>query len=149
MSKAQEVIDLTGDGDSWRTNLIPLFEENGDVLPVLAFRSSADVGNNIPKIFASLQHDDHCVTTTLLKAQQCMMSILGCPTIELNWSNIILAGGAVLGALEGRNKKKKWRNGDVDVFIYGCNDKEMRARIMDLWKTFGSNLKYLRQLAQQ
>lgn len=49
---------------------------------------------------------------------------------ELNWNNILVAGGCV-GKFIGNN----YRNGDVDIFIYGLTEQEANKKVDEIYRT--------------
>lgn len=49
------------------------------------------------------------------------------------FTNMVVAGGAVTAALEGKNRAHFSANGDVDLFVYGLEDAGIRAKISSLW----------------
>ncbi|KAG8831070.1 hypothetical protein FRC17_003735 [Serendipita sp. 399] len=64
----------------------------------------------------------------------------------LDWSNLFVAGGLVLGALlcvdaeDAVNKPKQWESSDTDIYIYGLTPIQANAKIHHLYDVFKSNL---------
>ena len=71
---------------------------------------------------------------TLTQARDNLFSIMGLSGVPAGlFSNMVVAGGAVAAALEGKDKSRFSANGDVDIFIYGLQDRDIRAKISSLW----------------
>jgi len=122
-------IDLTG--DDWRDNLIVLFEQGGGRIPGLCPRECV-----LPKIMEKTVSEVGCVAT-LAEARFNLLSIMG---LDANkplpvglFSSMVVAGGAVTAALEGKSRSDFSCNGDVDLFIYGLSDRDIRNKISSLW----------------
>ncbi|KAL0062493.1 hypothetical protein AAF712_010626 [Marasmius tenuissimus] len=65
----------------------------------------------------------------------------------LDWSNIFVAGGSVLGALitpecseEGAHSKQAWSNSDIDLYIWGVSAQEALKRIEHVAQVYQSNI---------
>ncbi|KAG8810839.1 hypothetical protein FRC17_002740 [Serendipita sp. 399] len=64
----------------------------------------------------------------------------------LEWSNLFVAGGLVLGALlcvdaeDAVNKPKQWESSDIDIYIYGLTPIQANAKIHHLYDVFKSNI---------
>ncbi|KAJ7669352.1 hypothetical protein DFH06DRAFT_1321374 [Mycena polygramma] len=65
----------------------------------------------------------------------------------LNWNNVLVAGGFVLGSLLSvgilggqRHGDPRWRASDIDVYIYGLSPREANEKVKHLFETFSSNL---------
>ncbi|KAF7334310.1 hypothetical protein MSAN_02392700 [Mycena sanguinolenta] len=60
---------------------------------------------------------------------------------NLNWSNVLVAGGIVLGTLLSMDigsqprRDPRWKSSDMDVYIYGLSPKEANEKIEHLFKT--------------
>jgi hypothetical protein len=66
---------------------------------------------------------------------------------NLNWDNIIVAGGIVLGTLlavdtpAGKPKPEdQWKSSDIDIYVYGLAPKEANEKLEHLFTTFRANL---------
>ncbi|KAJ7110779.1 hypothetical protein C8R43DRAFT_1243019 [Mycena crocata] len=64
---------------------------------------------------------------------------------NLDWSNIIVAGGIVLGtllSLDGAPSEiaAQWAPSDIDVYVYGLDPKAANAKLQHLFETFKANL---------
>ncbi|KAJ7224957.1 hypothetical protein B0H12DRAFT_1267871 [Mycena haematopus] len=61
---------------------------------------------------------------------------------NLNWKNIIVAGGIVLGVLLSVNDaaEAEWTASDIDVYIYGLTPVQANKKIRELFATFKANL---------
>ncbi|KAJ6578136.1 hypothetical protein B0H19DRAFT_1062673 [Mycena capillaripes] len=66
---------------------------------------------------------------------------------NLNWANIIIAGGMVLGTLvsvdapdSGPNQQHMWDSSDIDMYVYGLSADEATNKIHHVYETFRSNL---------
>ncbi|KAJ7188236.1 hypothetical protein C8R46DRAFT_848497, partial [Mycena filopes] len=57
---------------------------------------------------------------------------------NLDWANILVAGGMVLGTLTF--SATKWDSSDVDIYIYGLSADEATAKIRHIYETFRNNL---------
>ncbi|KAJ6505801.1 hypothetical protein C8R47DRAFT_135903 [Mycena vitilis] len=61
---------------------------------------------------------------------------------KLNWDNVVVAGGIVLGSLlavetaAGESQSEDWKSSDIDVYIYGLAPKEANEKIKHLFATF-------------
>ncbi|KAF7338483.1 hypothetical protein MVEN_02074300 [Mycena venus] len=63
----------------------------------------------------------------------------------LNWSNIVVAGGIILGALltpevSGANKPEEWQSSDIDAYIYGLSPTLANKKIEHIAATCKKNL---------
>ncbi|KAJ7131939.1 hypothetical protein C8R46DRAFT_1015571 [Mycena filopes] len=58
---------------------------------------------------------------------------------NLDWSNLIVAGGIVLGALLCDNKNH-WESSDIDIYIHGLAPLEANKKIRHIFDTFVANL---------
>ena len=70
---------------------------------------------------------------------------------NLNWDNILVAGGSVLGCLEPHDAKKPkdkrnyfhknaYKNSDIDIFFYGLNAKQANEKLNDIYETVCDSL---------
>ena len=75
--------------------------------------------------------------TTLTEARFNLLSIMGLdatkPLPTGLFSSMVVAGGAVTAAIEGKTRTEFNCNGDVDLFIYGLSDRDIRNKISSLW----------------
>lgn len=65
--------------------------------------------------------------------------------IGLDWTNVFVAGGMVLGTLlfvTGIKSKvaKLWDSSDLDIYLYGLSPAEANAKIQHIFDVFQSNL---------
>jgi hypothetical protein len=64
----------------------------------------------------------------------------------LDWSNIFVAGGIVVGSLlctedsTSENTKEQWKDSDIDIYIYGLDPIQAYQRIEHIWTIFKNNL---------
>ncbi|KAJ7046527.1 hypothetical protein C8F04DRAFT_1060811 [Mycena alexandri] len=63
----------------------------------------------------------------------------------LNWDNVFVAGGIVLGAVltpevQGANKPNEWQSSDIDMYIYGLNPTLANKKIEHIAATYQKNL---------
>ena len=64
----------------------------------------------------------------------------------LDWSNVFVAGGMVLGALlsaEGKdapNTSDQWKGSDIDIYIYGLDPAAANEKFRHIHEVFRSNL---------
>lgn len=70
----------------------------------------------------------------------------------LNWENVFVAGGLILGALltpdvpsshpdfKLVNKPDEWKSSDIDLYIYGLNPEDANAKIKHIADTYKANL---------
>lgn len=70
----------------------------------------------------------------------------------LNWDNVFVAGGLVLGALltpevpsshpdyKLVNKPDEWKSSDIDLYIYGLSPEDANAKIKHIADTYKANL---------
>lgn len=77
----------------------------------------------------------------LADAKANLASIMGVKLMNISWQGVLVAGGAVLAALTGLDKKQLWANSDVDIFLFGFNDQQMRNKIKELWTILSTTLK--------
>ncbi|KAJ7034702.1 hypothetical protein C8F04DRAFT_1100699 [Mycena alexandri] len=66
---------------------------------------------------------------------------------NLNWNNILVAGGIVLGTLlsvdlpDGQpHTDPRWKSSDIDIYIYGLSADEANQKVEHIFKTFCANL---------
>ncbi|KAJ6572087.1 hypothetical protein B0H19DRAFT_1372979 [Mycena capillaripes] len=66
---------------------------------------------------------------------------------NLNWNNVFVAGGFVLGSLlsvdtlDGQpHKDPRWNSSDIDVYIHGLSPREANEKVKHLFDTFSANL---------
>jgi hypothetical protein len=66
---------------------------------------------------------------------------------DLDWSNVFVAGGIVLGTLlsvdtaDGQpHRDPRWASSDIDVYIYGLPPKEANKKVKHVFDTFCANL---------
>jgi hypothetical protein len=66
---------------------------------------------------------------------------------NLDWSNVFVAGGIVLGTLlsvdtaDGQLRRDpRWASSDIDVYIFGLSPKEANEKVKHLFDTFCANL---------
>ncbi|KAJ7159730.1 hypothetical protein C8R46DRAFT_1194962 [Mycena filopes] len=65
---------------------------------------------------------------------------------NLNWDNVVVAGGIVLGALlgvdtpTGKTQAKHWQSSDIDVYIHGLGPKDANKKLQYICSTFKANL---------
>ncbi|KAJ7752106.1 hypothetical protein B0H16DRAFT_1317805 [Mycena metata] len=62
----------------------------------------------------------------------------------LNWDNVFVAGGIVLGAVltpevQGANKPNEWQSSDIDMYIYGLNPTLANKKIEHIAATYQKN----------
>ncbi|PVF98262.1 hypothetical protein CPB86DRAFT_873454 [Serendipita vermifera] len=64
----------------------------------------------------------------------------------LDWSNIFIAGGIVLGTLlctgdpSSGSNEEQWKSSDIDIYIYGLNPIQANEKIKHLFTIFRDNL---------
>ncbi|KAL0571606.1 hypothetical protein V5O48_010356 [Marasmius crinis-equi] len=65
----------------------------------------------------------------------------------MNWSNVFVAGGSVLGAYltpdvkeEGAHKPEEWISSDIDMYIWGLSVTEANKKIEHVAQVYRSNL---------
>ncbi|KAJ7484388.1 hypothetical protein FB451DRAFT_1128513 [Mycena latifolia] len=58
---------------------------------------------------------------------------------NLNWNNLIVAGGIVLGTLL-YNSPEDWKSSDIDIYVYGLSGQDANKKIQHVFDTFRSNL---------
>lgn len=70
-----------------------------------------------------------CATTAAFKRN--FDTLTGGLLKGLDWSNVIVAGGMVLGALLATPNAAAtgWANSDIDVYLYGLGPKEANAKL--------------------
>ncbi|KAJ7154668.1 hypothetical protein C8R46DRAFT_1118017 [Mycena filopes] len=63
---------------------------------------------------------------------------------NLDWSNLFVAGGIVLGSLMSRKGVKSqvdhWAASDIDLYLYGLSPKAANEKIQHVFETFSANL---------
>lgn len=55
---------------------------------------------------------------------------------DINWNNLVVAGGAVLDSL---NVDKHESKGDIDMFIYGLDEQEANNKLIEIYNTIKRN----------
>lgn len=60
----------------------------------------------------------------------------------LNWSNVFIAGGLILGSLLSVDAKQReaFAHSDIDVYIYGLNAVQSNEKIAEIYKVWTGNL---------
>lgn len=61
----------------------------------------------------------------------------------IEWNNVFVAGGIVLGALLSTDLAKdvdKYKNSDIDLYIYGLGPVEANAKVAHIYEKWRSNL---------
>jgi len=64
----------------------------------------------------------------------------------IDWSNIFVAGGMVLGPLlsveekDAPNTANQWKGSDIDIYIYGLDPAAANEKIRHIYQVFRSNL---------
>ena len=61
----------------------------------------------------------------------------------LDWNNLLVAGGIVLGALlvgDSPDSSKQWESSDIDVYVYGLGPQAATERIKHIFQVFRANL---------
>ncbi|KAJ7177752.1 hypothetical protein C8R46DRAFT_1212486 [Mycena filopes] len=66
---------------------------------------------------------------------------------NLDWANVLVAGGMVLGTLvtvdtpeADADLRYRWSSSDIDVYLYGLSADKATAKIHHIYETFRSNL---------
>ncbi|KAJ7205208.1 hypothetical protein GGX14DRAFT_645057 [Mycena pura] len=62
---------------------------------------------------------------------------------DLDWSNLLVAGGIVLGALlvgDSPDSSKQWESSDIDVYVYGLGPQAATEKIKHIFQVFRANL---------
>ncbi|KAJ7154669.1 hypothetical protein C8R46DRAFT_1118026, partial [Mycena filopes] len=60
---------------------------------------------------------------------------------NLDWNNILVAGGIVLGTLLSIDSPNpRWMSSDIDVYIYGLSQAQANEKVKHLFETFCANL---------
>jgi hypothetical protein len=60
---------------------------------------------------------------------------------NLNWNNVIVAGGIVLGVLLSvTGTGEAWKASDLDIYLYGLTPAQANDKLRELFATFKANL---------
>ncbi|KAJ7657415.1 hypothetical protein DFH06DRAFT_1131900 [Mycena polygramma] len=59
---------------------------------------------------------------------------------NLDWSNLIVAGGIVLGALMATGGARHWDASGIDIYLYGLSPSDANKKIRHVFDTFCANL---------
>ncbi|KAJ7753722.1 hypothetical protein B0H16DRAFT_1833847 [Mycena metata] len=63
---------------------------------------------------------------------------------NLDWSNVFVAGGIVLGTLMSKNGTQNqtdyWASSDMDIYLYGLSPQEANKKIQHVFDVFSANL---------
>ncbi|KAJ7669357.1 hypothetical protein DFH06DRAFT_981623, partial [Mycena polygramma] len=63
---------------------------------------------------------------------------------NLDWSNVLVAGGIILGTLLSSDSSptyvQDWRSSDIDMYIHGLSPEDANKKIQHVFDTFSSNL---------
>jgi hypothetical protein len=59
--------------------------------------------------------------------------------VGVNWDNIVVAGGAVLGVLIENPINFSFHNSDIDVFVYGLSAEEATKKIFEVCNVINKN----------
>ncbi|KAJ7193423.1 hypothetical protein GGX14DRAFT_588656 [Mycena pura] len=61
----------------------------------------------------------------------------------LDWSNILVAGGIVLGALlavDAAGSDEQWESSDIDMYVYGLDSPAATKKIEEIFRVYRANL---------
>ncbi|KAJ7193424.1 hypothetical protein GGX14DRAFT_546277 [Mycena pura] len=61
----------------------------------------------------------------------------------LDWSNILVAGGIVLGALlavDAAGSDEQWESSDIDIYVYGLDSPAATKKIEEIFRVYRANL---------
>ncbi|KAJ6493330.1 hypothetical protein C8R45DRAFT_989477 [Mycena sanguinolenta] len=133
-------------GKEWQRGLIPL-KDCDSVFPSSVKKSKARTitrrpdfpGYNILDATRSLTVDIQPSVAAFRRTFDRMSDGL---LKNLNWNNIIVAGGIVLGVLlsVGGAAAEEWAASDIDIYIYGLTPEQANKKISELFATFKVNL---------
>ncbi|KAJ7235624.1 hypothetical protein B0H12DRAFT_1141370 [Mycena haematopus] len=59
---------------------------------------------------------------------------------NLDWSNLLVAGGIVLGSLMADSSHGHWSSSDIDLYVYGLSSADANKKICHVFDTFCANL---------
>ncbi|KAJ5557574.1 hypothetical protein N7513_003160 [Penicillium frequentans] len=58
---------------------------------------------------------------------------------NLDWSNIVVAGGSVSNSLHYRGSWDLPPDADIDIFLYGLQERDLKAKVLAIWNTICEN----------
>ena len=139
----------TGYYNDWRLGLVNL-EDAEAMFP----DSTVDTGARFitrPAMFpgfhvlGALRHLCLCIqpSATLFKLQFDKMT--GGLLKDLDWRNVIVAGGIVLGALHAVHRlssvtEQQWVTSDIDIYVYGLDPRTATEKINHIFNVYRSNI---------
>ncbi|KAJ7200897.1 hypothetical protein GGX14DRAFT_571908 [Mycena pura] len=145
----KQLVRTTDYYSDWRFGLVNL-EDAEAMFP----DSTVDTGARVitrPAMFpgfhvlGALRHLHLCIqpSATLFKLQFDKMTG-GLPK-DLNWRNVIVAGGIVLGALHAVHRlspvtEEQWVTSDIDIYVYGLDSKTATEKIDHIFNVYRSNI---------
>ena len=96
-------------------------------------------------VLGALRHDHVCIqpSATLFKRQFDRMT--GGLLNGLNWNNIFVAGGIVLGALHAAHDQslvteEQWVSSDIDMYVYGLDPRTATEKIDHIFNVYKNNI---------
>ncbi|KAJ7190054.1 hypothetical protein GGX14DRAFT_408309 [Mycena pura] len=145
----KQLVRTTDYYSDWRFGLVNL-EDAEAMFP----DSTVDTGARVitrPAMFpgfhvlGALRYLRLCIqpSATLFKLQFNKMT--GGLLKYLNWRNVIVAGGIVLGALHAVHRlspvtEEQWVTSDIDIYVYGLDSKTATEKIDHIFNVYGSNI---------
>ncbi|KAJ5982513.1 hypothetical protein N7451_012613 [Penicillium sp. IBT 35674x] len=58
---------------------------------------------------------------------------------NLDWSNIVVAGGSVSNSLHYRGSWDLPPDADIDIFLYGLQERDLKEKVLAIWNTICQN----------
>ncbi|KAJ5557633.1 hypothetical protein N7513_003219 [Penicillium frequentans] len=58
---------------------------------------------------------------------------------NLDWSNIVVAGGSVSNSLHHRGSWDLPPDADIDIFLYGLQERDLKEKVLAIWNTICEN----------
>ncbi|KAK7065054.1 hypothetical protein R3P38DRAFT_65092 [Favolaschia claudopus] len=133
-------------GDQWQSGLITL-DDAQDVFPTSVLsceHRKITRPNDLPgyKLLDNLRAATVEIQPSLAAFRDSFERLSDGLLKNLNWDNVLVAGGIVLGTLIAVDAAAgaPWKSSDIDVYIYDLGPKEANAKIQHIFSTFQANL---------
>ncbi|KAF7329112.1 hypothetical protein MKEN_00171700 [Mycena kentingensis (nom. inval.)] len=97
-------------------------------------------------MLGALRHPNICIQTSISSFKTRFERLTGGLLNGLDWTNVFVAGGIVLGALHAPEspaslvKDEDLQSSDVDIYIYGLDSKAATAKVKEIFRTYRKNL---------
>lgn len=134
---------------AWQVGLVKLFDHAGLVFSQSKLGKKWRAVDREPQshvsgfTFLDDQRDEVVKIQPSLKAFESEFQSLSDGLLKgLNWSNVFVAGGLVLGSLLSvdTEQREAFAHSDIDVYIYGLDAPKANEKIAEIYKVWQGNL---------